>query len=218
MVKTERGSVVKTEREIDEAPYELETVQCQATNTQIEMLKREKEQIIKDLVKTKGENQKQILQLQQKKRELELLKKDSAKKIHDLNESIQKITSERKVLQQRINSEILKNQNSTKTITDLQREVSLLSAQISGLQSVSQQHQTKLSAENSNKNKGDESGEFEVECILAHRVLKRHRKFLVRWKDYSSDHDIWVKENDLCCPEILTEYLRTTGLSPPKSE
>lgn len=76
MVKTERGSVVKTEREIDDAPYEMETVQSQATNAQIEVLKREKERIIKDLVKAKGEIQKQILQLQQQKRELELLKND----------------------------------------------------------------------------------------------------------------------------------------------
>lgn len=218
MVKTERGSVVKTEREIDDAPYEMETVQSQATNAQIEVLKREKERIIKDLVKAKGEIQKQILQLQQQKRELELLKNDSAEKVLNLNENIQKITSERNLLQQQINFEKLKNQNNTKTITDLQREVSLLSAQISSLQSVSQQHQEKSSAQNNNNNEDDEDGNFEVECILSHRVLKRHRKFLVRWKDYSSDHDIWVKENDLNCPEILTEYLRNNGLSPPKTQ
>lgn len=212
-MKTERSSVVKSEHEIDEVPYEMETVQSQNTNAQIESLKREKEHIIKELVKTKGQNQKLILQLQQKRRELELLKKSAEERICDLTKNVHNYKSEKNVLEKEMNSEKTKNQNNMKTITNLRREVSLLSAQINGLQSVSQQNHEQSSAENINN-----SEEFEVESIVDHRILKRHRKFLVKWKDYSSDHDLWVEECDLHCTEILTEYLRENGLSPPKSQ
>lgn len=216
VVKTERDPIVKTEREIDEVPYEVENVHCQATNLQIDQLKREKEQIIKDLVITKGENQKLILQLQQMKRELDHFKNVSSENNHKLTENIHRITLEMNVLKQQLNSEKSKNQNSSKTITDLQREISLLSAQITSLQSASQQCQKSSLAESENKNK--ENGVYAVECILAHRVLKRYRTFLVRWENYSSEHDTWVKEKNLYCQEMLKEYLDKNGLSPPKSE
>lgn len=218
LIKTERAPVVKTE--IDEMPYETETIQNHTTNRQILSLNEEKQQMIKDLVHTKGQNQKLILQLQQKLREIDRLKTNSTETISSLSKKVETITSNLNHSKQQLTCEKLKNQKLTTIITDLQREKSMLAAQISELQTTSQMHYSTPSEAENNCAKNDESKMdddfYDVECILDHRIYKRFRKFLVRWEGYSSEHDMWVSEKDLECRSILVEYLEEHSLDPPK--
>lgn len=215
ILKSERGSVVKTERDIEEMPYETEKIQCHTTNTQIEYLKKEKEQIIKDLVTIKGENQKLTLQLQQKSREIDKLKAESSATISSLTRDVQRMSSEIEQFKQQLSCEKSKNQKQMTSINDLHREKSMLSAQISGLQSTAQLHQGDKDNKNNNSEDDDDDEECEVECILDHRIYKRYRKFLVRWKGFSSEEDLWLNEKDLHCPNILMSYLKKHDLNPP---
>lgn len=50
------------------------------------------------------------------------------------------------------------------------------------------------------------SSVYEVEALINHRSSKRAREFLVRWKGFQSNHDTWVKEKNLSCPQILAKY------------
>lgn len=47
---------------------------------------------------------------------------------------------------------------------------------------------------------------YEVEKILNHRNVGRKMTFLVRWKNYGTEHDSWVNNSDLHCEEILRTY------------
>lgn len=47
-------------------------------------------------------------------------------------------------------------------------------------------------------------GEFEVDSLIAHKISKAGKQqFLVRWKDFDSSEDKWVKREELKCPKIL---------------
>lgn len=50
------------------------------------------------------------------------------------------------------------------------------------------------------------SSVYEVEALIKHRSTKRTREFLVRWKGFQPNHDTWVKEKNLSCPQILAKY------------
>ena len=57
----------------------------------------------------------------------------------------------------------------------------------------------------------DLGDEWEVEKILDHRGVGRHRRYLVKWKD--SEESNWLPPGNLKkCPEILQEYLKEKGL------
>lgn len=203
MVKTERCAVVKTEKEIDEIPYEIEVIQTANTTAQYEVLKKEKENIIKDLIATKGENQKMFLQLQQKQRELDNLKRSTLLRTESLE-------SELKDLNIKFEAEQLKQKDNAKKISDLLREKNLLSAQVIDMRSATQQSQPQLLMENA------DDTDYEVDRIQNHRIFKRERQFLISWKGFSSEHDQWVKEKHLNCPLILKTYLESNGLSLQK--
>lgn len=52
------------------------------------------------------------------------------------------------------------------------------------------------------------SEEFEVEDIINHRGRNENREFLVRWKNFDSTHDCWLKTSSLKCPMILKNYAK----------
>lgn len=204
-MKTERCAVVKNEKEIDEIPYEIEVIQKVNKTAQFEALKKEKENIIKDLVATKGENQKMSLQLQQKQRELDNLERSTSLRTQSLE-------SEVKDLKIKLEAEQLKQRDNAKKISDLLREKNSLSAQVNDIRSATRQSQPQLLVEN------HDDKEYEVDRIQNHRISKRdrERQFLISWKGYSSEHDEWVKEKNLNCPLILKAYLEGNGLSLQK--
>lgn len=50
---------------------------------------------------------------------------------------------------------------------------------------------------------------YEVHSILKHKDSKTGRKYLIRWEGYGSDEDSWEREENLACPEILNQYIRS---------
>lgn len=54
--------------------------------------------------------------------------------------------------------------------------------------------------------------EFEVEKLLKHRKYKNRMKFLIRWKGYGAANDSWVWRENLNCPAILDNYLKSKKL------
>lgn len=211
-MKTERTAVVKTEQEIDAAPFEANVIQYNKTTSQFETFKKEKENIVKDLIVIKGENQKLTLQLQQKQREFDNLKRLTQMSTQTLKDNIQGLTNELKNVKLQLEAEKLKQAESTKTIADLIREKNLLSAQLIDMQTAKDQRQSELQ-ESSPNNTHDDETQYEVENIRGHRIYRRQRQFLISWKGYSPSHDSWEKENHLNCPTLLKAYLKDNALS-----
>lgn len=90
------------------------------------------------------------------------------------------------------------------------REIGVLRARSKQLQFGAQQsivydrdqkkkHQTK-------KEKVDD---FEVQKLIEHKIIRKERHFLVRWKGYDPSEDSWVAESRLNRPKILKSYLKS---------
>ena len=47
---------------------------------------------------------------------------------------------------------------------------------------------------------------YEIEIILKHRIINHKYEFLVKWKDYDSKHNSWVKETDFNEKDIIKDY------------
>lgn len=47
--------------------------------------------------------------------------------------------------------------------------------------------------------------EFEVEKVLAHEKRRRRNFYLVKWRGYSNDDNMWIPETDCNCPELIAE-------------
>ena len=43
----------------------------------------------------------------------------------------------------------------------------------------------------------DEEEEYEVEALLAHRLCRGARQYLVRWRGYNNSEDSWLSETEL---------------------
>lgn len=51
---------------------------------------------------------------------------------------------------------------------------------------------------------------YEVEKIMDHRVdPKGRRRFLLKWKGYGHEDDTWEKEENLNCPDLINEYMKS---------
>lgn len=48
--------------------------------------------------------------------------------------------------------------------------------------------------------------EYEIEDILDHKVVRKVRKYLVKWKDYSEEYNSWESENDIFAKEAIENY------------
>ncbi|XP_031635506.1 hepatoma-derived growth factor-related protein 3-like [Contarinia nasturtii] len=58
----------------------------------------------------------------------------------------------------------------------------------------------------------DDKNVFEVESLHAHKTSRGKQMFLVRWKNFDCTHDSWVRKEDLNCPTILKNYMKTNKL------
>lgn len=196
-IKRERPSIVKTESEIDNAPFESSLVQCHpkiknqsnhdnfglenmaALKTEIEAIKSEKEKLIEELVVTKRKNQTIYFNYQSSQKMIETLqceRNELKEKLNAQNKQILQITREKNACQTKINQ--LMASTSVKIVRE---EV-------------------------------EPHKEYEVEAILNHKGRKGQRQYLIRWKNYSPNHDSWEKESNLNCDAILKEYLHAKGL------
>ncbi|KAG0753929.1 hypothetical protein G6F29_014390 [Rhizopus arrhizus] len=49
---------------------------------------------------------------------------------------------------------------------------------------------------------------YEIEAIINHRGEPGNREYLVRWKNYSKDHDSWLTAEAFTHPESINIYWR----------
>ncbi|KAG0922918.1 hypothetical protein G6F30_013991 [Rhizopus arrhizus] len=54
---------------------------------------------------------------------------------------------------------------------------------------------------------------YEIEAIINHRGEPGNREYLVRWKNYSKDHDSWLTAEAFTHPESINIYWRKLGKS-----
>lgn len=125
---------------------------------------------------------------------------------------IQGLTIQLNDFKQRFESEKLKQVENSKIIFNLMREKKLLSAQVKQLElntnrCMTQSSVIKLPSDKQSEEE-DTDSEYEVDFIVNHKIVRKQRQFLVRWKGYPPSHDSWVKEQSLNCPLILKSYLK----------
>lgn len=174
--------VLKTEKDIDDVPFESVEVYCGQKDDkkellmQIDTLKNEKAELINSLVTEKKENQTLYFEV----------------KSQQQNNSLQE-TELMKL------KKMLAEQNTC--VANLTRENNALKSKIKQLMANSC-----VSGLDENLSTNDSEDEFEVEAILGHRGKKGKYQYLIRWKNYPPSEDSWEKEANLNCPEILLEY------------
>lgn len=57
----------------------------------------------------------------------------------------------------------------------------------------------------------DPDAEFEVDKIVDHRMYRKKKQVLIRWKGYGAEHDWWSDLTDTSCPEEIRSYVENRG-------
>lgn len=215
-MKRERIPVVKVESELDTKPYESCVVQCKSGNdaandnkTSLATFNLEKEKLIQELADSKEENQNLFFEVQRQQKKITSLEE----KVSNLNTQLSQISVERNEEKEQLQTNLA---NQEKRIEELIRERNSMQAKYKQLMSCTKSNHHSQKSNESNKE--EEKDEYEVETILKHENRKGNRRFLIRWKNYSPSYDTWEKESNLNCPEILTKYLQSKGLSALKKK
>lgn len=166
--------------------------------------------LIDKLLDLQKENQRYVLEL--KKKDIEhaevLLKKQQTE--GQLNEKLRTLSAELDELQSELSNAKTKlteqEAKNTQTISDLNRKNQMLDARLKQLENGIRQQKTYN--ETNDSVKSDENV-FEVEKLIGHKKKNGCMLFLVRWQNFSPEHDSWERESNLMCPDILKEYKRT---------
>lgn len=207
-VKKERDvTSVKSENELNDDPFVSNEVQVLSLGSQIDQLKKEKENVIQELINIKSENQKLNFEVQRKGDELGTLIEQHGTDTMKLNKIIQSLKSEVSEWNHKHSTQCKTNIEQEKTISSLKHDKSELSAQL-----VQLRHGTSFSKQiEDQEDEEDEDEVYEVEKLISHKDYKL-RKYLVRWKNFSAEHDSWVEESNLECKKLLNEYLKKKNL------
>lgn len=193
---TERN--IKNEDEMDVMPFRTQNVECLNLGQQLDKLKEEKKEMIQNILTLKDENQKLHYDLRNMQRENEKIRSNFESQIDVLKQEVSQWTEKCEKL------ETEKSENE-KNISRLNRENVVTNAKVKQLEQYSEGGPA-IESESS-----DEES-FEVEAILDHKVMRRQRKFYIKWKKISTDHNCWVGESQLSCPDILNAYLKNKNL------
>lgn len=177
-------------------------VQDSAPNVETSSWHQTKQKLVEKLASLQTENQRNFLKL--KAKEVECATQINEMKI--LEQRLAEVSALKSELSN-IKKEMYEQKtNDEKTISNLNLEIKKCNAHIKQLQKG-------LDMRSANHTDDDESDEtFEVEHLLNHKKTKSGIQYLVRWKDYSSADDLWVKESDLQCPKILKAYKKMADL------
>ena len=66
----------------------------------------------------------------------------------------------------------------------------------------------------------DDEEQWEIEKIVRHERRGRGRRYLIHWKGYLAEEDLWLSESVLAedAPELLAEYKQIHGLNQSSRE
>lgn len=155
-------------------------------------------ELIEAYISLKKESQEIYFALQEKNRENIVLKEKLTASKAEMDEMKMQIDE----MTQQIND--YERNRSSESVS---RENKLLLAKVKQLRRSSTAPEIRRSSV-IQKVKPESSEEFEVEDIINHRGKKGNREFLVRWKNFDSTHDCWLKTSSLKCPMILKNYVK----------
>lgn len=132
--------------------------------------------------------------------ENQALKSKNAIEVREFEEKVQ--SAEQKLVALQTEVQFVKSQLETS-----KKENIYLKAKCQELQLGIDQSQT-----DTNVSDKENSGNYEVDQILDHKMKRKSRFFLVRWAGYDPSHDSWVVEDNLCCPNILERYKKMRNI------
>lgn len=206
-VKTERDVEKQLGIKIEPNPITQSTVQAAPA---VQKSNQSNKPLINKIMDLQKENQRYVLELKKKDTTHAELILEKQKTEDQLSEKVRSLTADLKTLESELSNIKVKSTEqeakNKRTISDLHQKNRLLEANIKQLQT-GICHQTKYHENQKQLNESDENV-YEVEKIIGHKKNKNGMHFLVRWRNFSSKHDSWVREANLMCPEILKEYKR----------
>ncbi|CAO3631492.1 unnamed protein product [Mucor hiemalis] len=59
---------------------------------------------------------------------------------------------------------------------------------------------------------------YEFDAIVTHRGEPGNREYLIRWKNYSPEHDSWIPLNNFTDPQAVIKYWKRVKGSVPEEE
>lgn len=179
------------------------------TPDEIETMKAEKVDFIKEIVSLKSVNQQVSFQLNRQKKELATIEMKHSQNVDKLNQEIAKISLDLKISESEMTK--LKKKyseekaNDKKLIDKLVFEKNQLTARVKQLQSCSNSNEMHNDEQKHGEDE-DAKNEYEVDKLIADIKVGRTHYYLVRWKGFGRDDDTWEKEKNLSCPTILEKY------------
>lgn len=155
--------------------------------------------LIEKIATLQKENQRIVRSTLDHKTQQQKVEQEHAVKIRSLTSEISTLNTQLKTA----TFDLAKLKSDTdKTIADLRIENRTYQARLKQLQS-SVMEQEKLNPSTSDS---DSDSGYEVDKLIGHKRKRDGMHYLVRWKNYSAEHDTWEPADNLDCPEILAKY------------
>lgn len=164
---------------------------------------QEKQKLLEAFGSLKTENQKLTFELKAKHDECAkfcLEKNKLAEDVANANASVKDIELQLTQVSETFSK---KSEEYEQKLSNLLHENQLLLARLKQFQTGIAQRES-ITKSTVDKNK---ENIYEVEEILADKMKRNVRYFLVRWKGFDAKSDTWERETNLMCPAILKKYL-----------
>lgn len=117
----------------------------------------------------------------------------------DHQKNIFKLSKENERLQQEISVLKKKSVDDDENIKSLRAENETLTLRL-------REHECKASATKSQSNHNNTKNIYDVEKILADKMINKTKHYLVRWEGFDENHDSWEPRRNLQCGEKLRKY------------
>lgn len=203
--------MVKVKTEPDDSGYvEVEAVSLAVTKDEIKAnhIDDIQKSLVSNMAALKTSNNEMFYELQKTKESLKLLASEN-EKLKSTNSALRDCETKLKSTENQV-AKLEYEIREIKLKFDLsKKENRQLQARCNELQKGIHQNQ---SSDNRSEKK-DDSGFYEVQEILDHKMKRKSRLYLVRWVGYDPSYDSWVAESDLDCTEILAKYKKLRNIN-----